>query len=59
MSDYQKIEYTHETFVQTLEHYKDRLTIQQSKTLFGQSKSGNVKGAFKGLVNILSREEKT
>lgn len=34
---------------------KNKLTRQQVRTLYGQANSGDIEGAYKGLVKLLNR----
>jgi len=40
-------------FMKTLKNNKDRLTLQQFRTIKGQARAGDVTGARKGLHKLL------
>jgi len=42
-------------YLAAVEHYKDRLTLQQYRTLRGQVYKGDFEGMKKGLVTILKK----
>lgn len=46
-----------EYFLRELRYHRDRLTRQQLRTLRGQTLSGDIAGAMRGLGEILLRKE--
>lgn len=40
-------------FIKILKHNKDKLTLQQFRTIKGQAREGDVTGARKGLYKLL------